>query len=294
LRFGAPAWRWSRRKVETKGVAMSEWPRSLILVGAGKMGEALLRGWLGAGLEPARVAIIEPAPSSGVAALAAERSIALNPPVEARRPPEALMLAIKPQSLEAAAPGIAPLAGPGTLVVSIVAGKRIADLQGRFPQAGAFVRVMSNTPAAVQRGASAGAASATASPEQRHWAESMMRAVGVFEWLDDEALIDAVTALSGSGPAYVFALVEAMAAAGEKLGLPAALAMKLARATVEGAGELMRRQPDVSAAKLRGNVTSPGGTTAEALAVLRAPDGFPSLLARAVAAAHRRAGELAG
>ena len=121
-----------------------------------------------------------------------------------------------------------------------------------------------------------------------------MRAVGVFEWLDDEALIDAVTALSGSGPAYVFALVEAMAAAGEKLGLPAALAMKLSRATVEGAGELMRRQPDVSAAKLRENVTSPGGTTAEALAALNAPDGFPALLARAVAAAHRRAGELAG
>ena len=273
---------------------MSEWPRSLVLVGAGKMGEALLRGWLSAGLEPARVAILEPAPSPEIAALAAELSIALNPPAETRRPPEALMLAIKPQSLAAAAPGIAPLAGPGTLVVSIVAGKRIADLKARFPEASAFVRVMSNTPAAVGRGASAGAASATASPEQRRWAESLMRAVGVFEWLDDEALIDAVTAVSGSGPAYAFALVEAMAAAGEKLGLPAALSMRLARATVEGAGELMRRRPEVSAARLRENVTSPGGTTAEALAVLRAPDGFPSLLARAVAAAHRRAGELAG
>jgi pyrroline-5-carboxylate reductase len=121
-----------------------------------------------------------------------------------------------------------------------------------------------------------------------------MRSVGMFDWLADEAQIDAVTALSGSGPAYVFAMVEAMAAAGEALGLPADLAMRLARATVEGAGELLRREPDVSAAQLRINVTSPGGTTAAALAVLQGAGGLDSLLVRAAAAAHRRAGELAG
>ena len=273
---------------------MSDWPQSLVLVGAGKMGEAMLRGWLAAGLEPTRVAILEPAPSPRIVELAARLAMPLNPAPGALRPPEVLFLAIKPQTLDAAAPDIAPLAGADTLVVSILAGKRIADLMARLPGAGAFVRVMSNTPAAVGRGASAGVATLEASAQQRQWAQSLMRAVGAFDWLADEALIDAVTALSGSGPAYVFALVEAMAEAGEKIGLPAELAMKLARATVEGAGELLHREPSVPAAKLRENVTSPGGTTAAALAVLRAPDGLAALMARAAAAAHRRAGELAG
>jgi pyrroline-5-carboxylate reductase len=273
---------------------MSDWPQSLVLVGAGKMGEAMLRGWLAAGLEPRRVAIREPSPSPSILELAPRLGIALNPASGALAAPEVLFLAIKPQTLEAAAPDIAPLAGAGTLVLSILAGKRTADLQARLPAAGAFVRVMSNTPAAVGRGASAGAATPSASAVQRAWTQSLMGAVGAFEWLEDEALIDAVTALSGSGPAYVFALVEAMAQAGEAVGLPAALAMKLARATVEGAGELLHREPAVAAGKLRENVTSPGGTTAAALAVLRAPDGLAPLLTRAVAAAHKRAGELAG
>ena len=208
--------------------------------------------------------------------------------------PEVLFLAIKPQTLDAAASDIAPLAGANTLVVSILAGKTIGDLTARLPNARAFVRVMSNTPAAVGRGASAGAATPSASVRQREWAQDLMRAVGAFDWLADEALIDAVTALSGSGPAYVFALVEAMAEAGEKIGLPGELAMRLARATVEGAGELLHREPAVAAGKLRENVTSPGGTTAAALGVLRAPDGLAALMTRAVAAAHQRAGELAG
>jgi pyrroline-5-carboxylate reductase len=273
---------------------MSEWPRSLVLVGAGKMGEAMLRGWLAAGLASERVTILEPHPSSAIAELAAERAIALNPERKSLAAPEALMLAIKPQTLEAAAPGIAPLASAQTLVVSILAGKRIADLAARLPNARAFARVMSNTPAAVGRGASAAAASPAVSATQRQWVESLMRAVGMFDWLDDEALIDAVTALSGSGPAYVFALVEAMAEAGATLGLPRELAMRLARATVEGAGELLHSQPETGAGKLRENVTSPGGTTAAALAVLQAPDGLAALMTRAIAAAHRRAGELAG
>jgi len=258
------------------------------------MGEAMLRGWLAAGLEPTRVAILEPAPSPAIEQLAGRLAIPLNPGLAALEAPDVLFLAVKPQTLDAAAPDIAPLAGANTLVVSILAGKRIADLMARLPAAGAFARVMPNTPAAVGRGASAGFATPSASARQREWAQSLMRAVGVFDWLADEALIDAVTAISGSGPAYVFALIEAMAEAGEKLGLPAELAMKLARATVEGAGELLHREPGVSAARLQENVTSPGGTTAAALAALRAEGGLAALMTRAAAAAKRRAGELAG
>jgi pyrroline-5-carboxylate reductase len=273
---------------------MSNWPQSLVLVGAGKMGGAMLRGWLAGGLPPVGVALIDPAPSPEIVAFAAQHGLALNPAEGALAPPQVLVLAIKPQMLESAAPRLAPIAGPETLVLSILAGKTIANVRARLPSARAIVRVMPNTPAAVGRGASAGAANDAVTARQRDWAERLMRTIGMFDWLADEALIDAVTALSGSGPAYVFALVEAMAKAGEAVGLPAQLAMRLARATVEGAGELLHREPEVSAAQLRINVTSPAGTTAAALAVLQAPDGLEGLMTRAVAAAHRRAGELAG
>ena len=282
------------RRIAMKEGSMSDWPQSLTLVGAGKMGEAMLRGWLAAGFEPTRVVILEPAPSPPIRELAARLAMPLNPTRRALRPPEVLFLAIKPQTLAAAAPDLAPLAGADALVVSILAGKRIADLTARLPNARAFVRAMPSTPAAVGRGASAGFASPATSARQRRWAQNLMRAVGQFDWLAEEALIDAVTAISGSGPAYVFALVEAMAEAGETIGLSADLAMKLARATVEGAGELMHREPAVAAAKLREAVTSPGGTTAAALAVLCAPDGLAALMTRAAAAARRRAEELAG
>jgi pyrroline-5-carboxylate reductase len=271
---------------------MTQWPRSLALVGAGKMGGAMLRGWLDGGLPAVAVAVIDPAPAPELAALAAARGFALNPPAAA--PPEALILAVKPQMLDAAAPALARLAGPETLVISIIAGKTIADLQARLPDARAFVRAMPNTPAAVGRGVTGAAASADVSPAQRATAQALLSAVGRFEWLPDERFIDAVTAVSGSGPAYVFALVEALAEAGAALGLAEDVAMRLARATIEGAGELLHREPEVAAARLRENVTSPGGTTAAALAVLRAPDGLAALMRRAVAAAHKRAGELAG
>ena len=273
---------------------MKAWPRSLALVGAGKMGGALLKGWLEGGLAPSRVTLIDPSPSPDIAALAAMHGIALNPAAANRTAPEVLVLAIKPQTLDAAAPGIADLATARTLVVSIVAGKTIANLEARMPQASAFVRAMPNTPAAVGRGVTGATASAAATPRQRDLAQTLLSAVGAFDWLPDEGLIDAVTAVSGSGPAYVFALAEALAEAGAALGLPQDLAMRFARATVEGAGELMHRDPEISTARLRENVTSPGGTTAAALAVLRAPDGLASLMRRAVAAAHKRAGELAG
>jgi len=269
-------------------------PQSLALVGAGKMGGALLRGWLEGGLAPSCVTLIDPSPPPDIATLAATHGIALNPPSAGLAEPEVVVLAIKPQTLDAGAPGIADLAGAQTLVVSIVAGKTIANLAARMPRVRAFVRAMPNTPAAVGRGVTGAFASAAATARQREITQTLLSAVGAFEWLSDERLIDAVTALSGSGPAYVFALAEALAEAGAALGLPQDLAMRFARATVEGAGELMRREPEISAARLRENVTSPGGTTAAALGVLRAPDGLASLMRRAVAAAHERAGQLAG
>ncbi|HEY8578622.1 MAG TPA: pyrroline-5-carboxylate reductase [Beijerinckiaceae bacterium] len=268
-------------------------PASLVLVGAGRMGGAMLRGWLSLGLDGARVTVIDPHAGPDLEALCRAAGAALNPAAPPAAP-EALILAVKPQAFDAAAPAVAPLAGPDTLVLSIMAGKTIADIAARLPGAPAIVRAMPNTPAAVGRGASGLAASPAVSPAQRAMADALLGCVGSVEWLDDERLIDAVTALSGSGPAYVFLLVEAMAAAGEKAGLPRDVAERLARATVEGAGELLRQDAATSPAQLRVNVTSPGGTTAAALDVLMAPDGLGLLMERAVAAAARRAGELAG
>jgi pyrroline-5-carboxylate reductase len=268
-------------------------PRSLALVGAGKMGGAMLRGWIERGLEPSHLSIIDPSVSSEIAALAASRGIALNPRRADRAAPEVLVLAIKPQMLEAIAPEIADLARTQTLIVSILAGKTIANLEARLPDARSFVRAMPNTPAAVGRGVTGAAASPSVTAHQRDLAQALLSSIGQFSWLPDESLIDVVTALSGSGPAYVFALVEAMAEAGAALGLPQEIAERFARATVEGAGELMFRESETPASRLRENVTSPGGTTAAALAVLTGAGGLAPLMRRAIAAAHRRAGELA-
>jgi pyrroline-5-carboxylate reductase len=271
---------------------MKEWPARLVLVGAGKMGGAMARGWLDAGLPPSSLVIREPNPSPGIASLAVSRGVALNP--QGAAPPEMLALAIKPQSLDQAAPGIAPLATENTLVLSIIAGKTIANLKARLPLARAFVRAMPNTPAAIGRGVTAAFASAEVSADQRRWCERLLGAVGTFFWLEEESAIDAVTAISGSGPAYVFALTEALASAAEKLGLPRELSMSLARGTVEGAAELMGREKETSPATLRSNVTSPGGATAAALTVLQGPGGLDDLMARATAAARARAAEMAG
>jgi len=274
-------------------MSQADLPSSLVLVGAGKMGGAMLQGWLALGLAPAAVSVLDPFASQELIDLCAVRGVALNPTLASLSAPQVLVLAVKPQMLDQAAPDIAPLIGPGTLVVSIMAGKTMGDIAARLP-ASAIVRAMPNTPAAVGRGVTGVAANAGVTPAQRAMADALLRAIGRVEWVADEALIDAVTAVSGSGPAYVFHLVEALAAAGEAVGLPADIAMRLARATVEGSGELMFREPDVSAAQLRKNVTSPGGTTAAALDVLMAPDGLTGLMERAVAAARRRAGELSG
>ncbi len=270
---------------------MKEWPSRLVLVGAGKMGGALALGWLDGGLEASSLAILEPNPSEEIKALVA-RGVAVNPSDPA--PPDVLALAVKPQSLDAVAPQIAPLARDGTLVMSILAGKTISNLKARLPQARAVVRAMPNTPAAIGRGVTAAFASPEATAKQRRWSERLLSAVGAFHWLDDEAAINAVTAISGGGPAYVFALTEALAAAAQRLGLPPELAMSLARGTVEGAGELMRRESESSPAALRRNVTSPGGTTAAALAVLQGRGGLDELMARAATQACARAAEMAG
>jgi pyrroline-5-carboxylate reductase len=265
-------------------------PQSLALIGAGKMGAALLGGWLAAGLDPRRVAVHEPHPAPAIEALAAEKGFVLNP---APAPAQAIVLAIKPQMLDAAAPALAPLFGADSLLISILAGKTLADLGARLPAA-AIVRAMPNTPAAIGRGITGAFAGPPVSPAQKNQADFLLGGVGAVEWVASESLIDAVTAISGSGPAYVFYLVEALAQAGAALGLPEDLALRLARATVEGSGELLTRSPEITAETLRKNVTSPGGTTQAALDVLTAPDGLAKLMARATAAAARRAEELSG
>jgi pyrroline-5-carboxylate reductase len=203
-----------------------------------------------------------------------------------------LFLAVKPQVMEAVLPAVKSVVGPQTVVVSVAAGKTLAFLEKHLGEA-AMVRAMPNTPAMVGRGVTGAYANARVSAEQRDGVNALLRVSGPVEWVPSESDIDSVTALSGSGPAYVFYLVECMAEAGRKLGLQADLAMRLARETVAGAGELLHQSPD-DAARLRQNVTSPGGTTAAALSVLMAEDGMQPLFDEALAAARKRAEELAG
>ncbi len=269
----------------------SQLPQSLVLVGAGKMGGAMLEGWLRIGMAGPGITLVDPHISDAMSSLAAEKGMAVNPPKVAAA--EVVVLATKPQMLDTAAPAVQALIGPRTLLISILAGKTLGDLAQRLPNAGAIVRAMPNLPASVQRGVTAAAAGPGVSATQREMADALLGSIGKVEWLADEGLIDAVTAVSGSGPAYVFHLVEALAAAGAAAGLPADLAGRLARATVEGAGEMLF-QSDLAPGTLRQNVTSPGGTTAAALEVLMAEDGMPLLMRRAVAAAKRRAEELSG
>jgi pyrroline-5-carboxylate reductase len=263
----------------------------LVLVGAGKMGGALLEGWLRFGLDPHKVAVIEPSPSPQISAFAA-RGVQINPDLQTLGQAAALVVAVKPQIAAQVMPALHPIIAASTVVVSIMAGKTLQFLAATLSAPCALVRAMPNTPAAIGRGITV-AVPMNASTAQRDLAHRLLAATGSVEWIADEALMDAVTAVSGSGPAYVFLLAEALAQAGTAAGLPAPLAQKLARETVAGAGELLHRS-DLDAATLRQNVTSPGGTTAAALDVLMADDGVAALLQRAVAAATRRSRELAG
>lgn len=280
--------------LDTESASPADLPSSLVLAGAGKMGGALLEAWLGLGLGSDRLFVIDPHPTETLVKTLSQRGIALNSPREAHLAPEVLVLAVKPQALSEAAAALAVYAGAETLLVSVVAGKTIADLRGAFPRVSAVVRAMPNTPAAIRRGITGVAANQEVSRRQRSVVQALLQAVGTVEWLPAESQIDAVTALSGSGPAYVFYLTECMAKAGEAAGLEPAQAMRFARATVQGAGALMAESAAVPPATLRQNVTSPGGTTAAALAVLARDPGLASLMTEAVAAAKRRAGELAG
>jgi pyrroline-5-carboxylate reductase len=190
-------------------------------------------------------------------------------------------------------PTLAPLLAPNTVVLSIMAGRTLGFLEGALAQRTALVRAMPNTPAAIGRGITVAAPNPRVSQRQRELVHALLAASGLVEWVTDEGLMDAVTAVSGSGPAYVFLLVEALTHAGNSAGLPPELAAKLARATVSGSGELLNRSP-LDPAILRQNVTSPGGTTAAALDVLMAADGLAQLMKEAVLAATRRSRELAG
>jgi pyrroline-5-carboxylate reductase len=262
---------------------------TLVLAGAGKMGGAMLTGWLAGGLEASRVIVIEPQPSPEIAALAA-RGIRLNPSASDIGAVETLVVAVKPQSFREAGIALKSFTGSATLVVSIMAGATIASIAAAC--GGAVVRAMPNTPAAIGRGITVAVAAKDVSAAQRSVADALLRATGAVEWVDDETLMDAVTAVSGSGPAYVFLLAEELARAGVEAGLPEELATRLARETVAGSGELLRRS-EASSATLRQNVTSPGGTTAAALDVLMGPDGLQPLMIRAIAAATKRSKDLA-
>lgn len=267
---------------------------SILLLGSGKMGGALLRGWLGHGVAADDIVVVEPAieAAAGVTALGV-RVVSAVAELPADFRPVVIVLAVKPQILSEAVRPLLPLIASGTVVLSIAAGKTIANLKTLLGPDTPVVRAMPNLPASVGRGMQVAVASSNVPAAMRGRCETLLAAVGDVAWIEDEALMDAVTAVSGSGPAYVFLLIEGLAEAGVASGLPVALAMQLARATVIGAGELVfqARKP---AADLRREVTSPGGTTEAALRVLMADDGLKPLLLRAVQAAAARSRELAG
>ena len=262
---------------------------TIVLAGAGKMGGAMLSGWLAQGLDARILGVIEPHPSDEISALVT-KGVRLNPTPKQIGAVATLVVALKPQMFREAGPDLKRYAGSSTLLVSIMAGTTIASIEALC--GGSVVRAMPNTPAAIGRGITVAVAASNVSPSQRAVADALLRATGSVEWVDDENLMDAVTAVSGSGPAYIFLLAEELARAGVEAGLPQELATRLARETVAGSGELLHRS-DLPSATLRHNVTSPGGTTAAALEVLMGPDGMQSLLTRAVAAATKRSKELA-
>jgi pyrroline-5-carboxylate reductase len=263
----------------------------LVLLGAGKMGFAMLAGWLARGLDPRKLTVLEPQPVKSVKALT-RRGVALNP-VGRLLNASAVVIAVKPQSAPEAVWTLKPFVSKSTLALSIMAGRTLGFLEEALPPGTAVVRAMPNTPAAIGRGVTVACPNSKVSARQRRLASDLLAAIGSVEWVNDEGLMDAVTAVSGSGPAYVFLLAEALAEAGVASGLPPSLAAKLARETVTGSGELLHRSA-LDAAVLRQNVTSPGGTTAAALDVLMGKDGLTQLMRKAVAAATKRSRELAG
>lgn len=265
----------------------------LLLLGCGKMGGALLDGWLAHGLDPTATIILDPKSADPLKALAVERGMTLlaDGPYTGSKP-RAIILAVKPQMMAEALPAVTSGKGSGTLYVSIAAGTPIAFFESQLGAETPIVRVMPNTPAAVGAGASALYANPTCSDADRSLASALCDSVGKTVWLDSEDQMDAVTGVSGSGPAYVFHMIEALTAAAEAEGLAPDLALTLARQTVIGAAALAGESPE-SAETLRVNVTSPGGTTAAGLEkLMNAESGLTSLMRKTVHAAAKRSREL--
>jgi pyrroline-5-carboxylate reductase len=265
---------------------------TLVLVGAGKMGGALLEGWLRSGVDGSKVVALDPSPPDEVRQVLTRHKIRHNPDVKAISDTQVILVAVKPQIMDEVLPTVAGLKSSRPLVISVVAGKTIASLERHFGSDAAVIRTIPNTPAAIGRGITTMAANRHVSGDQVNLATELLSAVGEVVQVEDEGLIDAATAVAGSGPAYVFYLTECLAKGGVASGLPPDLAMQLARATVAGAGELMRVS-GLPAATLRQNVTSPEGTTHAALQVLMGENGLEPLMVEAVAAATRRSRELA-
>ncbi|MEM8648148.1 MAG: pyrroline-5-carboxylate reductase [Pseudomonadota bacterium] len=265
----------------------------LLLIGAGKMGGAMLDGWLKQGTPPEQIAISDPLVSEEMRSLAEQYGFAVNPDLASLNTVEVVLLAVKPQMMDDVLPQLEALNQSKPLYISVAAGRTIAGFEAAFGSDATIIRAMPNTPAAVGRGITALCPNANCTEGHVELASNLLSAIGEVVAIDDEKLMDAVTGVSGSGPAYVFHLIECMAAAGEAEGLPADIAMKLARATVAGAGELVHQSP-LPASTLRENVTSPAGTTAAALDVLMADDAMPRILREGIAAATRRSEELAG
>ncbi|MDQ0327503.1 pyrroline-5-carboxylate reductase [Rhodopseudomonas julia] len=264
----------------------------VLLVGAGRMGGAMLEAWLSAGLAPERTIVRDPGLSPERTHELGSRGVVIsNGPDGFDSAPRLLVLAVKPQQMDNVLPEAALYAGKETLIISVAGGIGLGRLAKGFDVSSRIVRVMPNTPAQVGAGMAVAVANDAVTAQDRALVDRLMLPTGKIAWVDDEGLIDAVTAVSGSGPAYVFHLVEAMAAAGEAAGLPAELSMQLARQTVVGGGALLAASP-LSAEELRRNVTSPGGTTQAALEVLMSEHGLVDLMREAVAAAKRRSIEL--
>jgi pyrroline-5-carboxylate reductase len=276
----------------TNSSALASFSGHVVLVGAGQMGGALLKGWLRLGIDPHKITVLDPHVGPAIKAQIDSYGVELNPSDITFA--DVLVLAIKPQMADDVLPKLNGLIGKTTLVLSVMAGKTIGGMQSVFGKDRPVIRTIPNTPAQVGRGMTAAYASPQVSAAQKQMAHELLSAVGAVEWLSQESLIDAATAVSGSGPAYVFYLVEALARAGEVAGLPHDIAAKLARVTIEGAGELLHSLPTIPPATLRQNVTSPNGTTHAALQVMMGAHGIDPIIEHAVQAATRRSKELAG
>lgn len=264
----------------------------LVLLGAGKMGGAMMEGWLAAGIVPSQLVIFDPAPPKEILTLIKNHGLSHNPDIAGLSNVEVILAAVKPQIMDKALETVLPLKDQKSLILSIAAGKTIESFENHFGADSSIIRTIPNTPAAVGRGITGMAANGNVTDAQVTLAKALLSSIGDVVVVDDENQIDAVTGLSGSGPAYIFYMTECLAKAGEAQGLKPELAMQLARATVEGAGELMRAT-GTEAATLRENVTSPNGTTFAGLQVLMAENGLENLLEKTVDAATRRSRELA-